>query len=126
MKKNISAWKVICALCIFSPLALLPTSSRAALLTSRAYSTYRDKEVIECRAIDNLTAEGISREHAEEILSYLSSHEVEVLALTSPVCLVGAESKGVTDSLESNETVAIVLTLIMLALIVGAVEISRH
>jgi hypothetical protein len=126
MKNNISAWKVICVLCIFSPLALLPTTSRAALLISRTYSTYQDKEVRERRAIDNLTTDGISREHAEEILSYLSHHEVEVLALTSPVYLVGAESKGVTDSLESNETVAIVLTLIMLALIVGAVEISRH
>ena len=123
---KISLWKIILALVIFSPLAFLPAASRAALLTSRAHSVSQDREVIRDRAIDILTEDGISRDNAGKILNRLSPREIEVLALARTGYLVGAGDGGITESLETNEIVAIVLTVIMLAVVVGAVEISRH
>lgn len=124
--KKISLWKIILVLAIFSPLAFLPDTSRAALLTSRTYSVSQDTEIIRDRAIDILTEEGISQDHAEEIMNRLSPREIEVLALSRSGYLGVAGEAGITESLESNEIVAIVLTVIMLAVVVGFVEISRH
>ncbi len=124
--KKISLWKIILTLAIFSPLAFLPAASRAALLTSRTYSVSQDTEIIRDRAIDILTEEGISRDHAEEIMNRLSPQEIEVLALSQSGYLGVAGEDGITESLETNEIVAIVLTVIMLAVVVGFVEISRH
>ncbi|HDL64391.1 MAG TPA: hypothetical protein ENH12_03275 [Proteobacteria bacterium] len=124
--KKISLWKIILVLAIFSPLAFLPAASRAALLTSRTYSVSQDTEIIRDRVIDILTEKGITRDHAEEIMDRLSPREIEVLALSRSGYLGVAGKDGVTESLETNEIVAIVLTVIMLAVVVGFVEISRH
>jgi len=121
-----SLWKIILALVVFSPLAFLPAASRAALLTSRAHPVSQDREEIRELAVEVLTEDGISRDNAEKILNRLSPREIEVLALSRTGSLVGAGSGGISESLGTNETVAIVLTLVMLAVVVGAVEISRH
>jgi hypothetical protein len=123
---RISLWKIILTLVVFSPLAFLPTASRAALLTSRPCSVSQDREMIKNLAVDSLTRDGISREHAEKVIDNLSYSEVEVIALSQSGFLIGGKDVGVKGALESNETVAIVLTIIMLAVIVGFVEISRH
>jgi len=123
---KISLWKIILALIVFSPLAFLPAASRAALLTSRAASISENRDVIRERAVDILTEDGISRDNAGKILDRLSPREIEVLALSRTGHLVGAGDGGISESLGTNETVAIVLTVIMLAVVVGAVEISRH
>ncbi|MDP8214227.1 MAG: hypothetical protein RAO92_08120 [Candidatus Euphemobacter frigidus] len=126
MKKKVLAWKVLFALMVFSPLALFPAPSRAALLTSRTCCPDRDSKAIRLHAIDNLMTKGITRRHAEEILNFLFPPEVERVALSAPGCFYAGGREGITESLESNETVAIVITLIMLAVIIGAVEVSRH
>ena len=125
---KISLWKIILTLAVFSPLAFLPAASRAALLTSRTYSVSQDTEIIRDRAINILTEEGIARDHAEEIMNRLSPQEIEVLALSRSAYLIGGGQgePGITESLETNEIIAIVLTVIMLAVVVGFVEISRH
>lgn len=123
---KLSLWKILLTLAIFSPLAFLPAPSRAALLASRPYPVSQDRKTIRTRAIATLTGEGISRDHAEEMMNRLTSQEIEVLALSRSGYLVGAGESGITESLETNETVAIILTVIMLAVVVGFVEISRH
>lgn len=125
MKKSISIVKVAAVLAVFAPPALLPASARAALLTSPA-SAAGEAELLKKAAAVNLRESGLSRERAEAVLAGLTPSEIRVLALTSSPWRAGGESAGVRDSLMSNETAAIVLTVLMLAVVVGAVEISRH
>ncbi|MFH1037097.1 MAG: hypothetical protein V1789_00320 [PVC group bacterium] len=126
MRKNVFVWKVLLVLLVFSPPAFLPSPLRAALLSSRSRPAADNSEIVQTRALDYLKGQGISRERAEEILGGLSPREVGLLALTPVAVHSGGADAGIRESLMSNETAAIVITLIMLAVIVGGVEISRH
>jgi hypothetical protein len=125
MKKSILAIKVAVVLTIFSPLALLPVSARAALLTSPLPAVERT-QLIEKAAIANLRGSGLNQERAEMVLAGLTPGEIRVVALASTPWRAGGEGEGVRESLMSNEAAAIVLTLLMVAVVIGAVEISRH
>ncbi len=125
MRKNTFTWKVLFTLLVFSPLALLPAPGRAALLSSRSLLDL-NAGIIKAHALDNLLERGIARDRAEELLEVMSTQEIEVMAFTPPTVYAGGTQEGIRESLMSNETAAIVITLIMLAVIVGAVEISRH
>ncbi len=125
MKKSILAIKVAAVLTIFSPLALLPVSARAALLTS-SLPTAERTELIEKAAIANLRGSGLNQERAEMVLAGLTAGEIRVVALSSAPWRSGGEGEGIRESLMSNEAAAIVLTLLMLVVVIGAVEISRH
>ncbi len=125
MKKTISAIKVAAVLSVFSPVAFLPTASRAALLTSGAPAA-GEAELIRQAAAVNLWGSGMDRERAAAVLAALTPAEIRTVALDSTPWRVGGEGEGVRESLMSNETAAIVLTLLMLVVVVGAVEISRH
>lgn len=123
---KITIWKIIFALAIFSPPALLPASSRAALLASQIHPASRHQDLLKNRLTEMLIDQGVSRIKAEESLNFLSPQEIKFFAGFQAGFLVGGETEGITESLESNETVAIVLTAIMLAVVVGFVEINRH
>lgn len=126
MKKPVSIFKVAIILTVFSPAALLPVSSRAALLTAPAPSAAEAAELFNRAAVNNLEESGLSRERAEAVVDGLTSGEIRILAAAPDFWRAGGEARGVRDSLMSNETAAIVLTLLMLAVVIGAVEISRH
>ena len=126
MKKPVSIVKVAIILTVFSPAALLPVSSRAALLTAPAPAADEAVELLNRAAVKNLEGSGLSRERAEAVLEVLTPPEIRTLAAAPDFWRAGGESRGIRDSLMTNETAAIVLTLLMLAVVIGAVEISRH
>jgi len=126
MKKPVSIYKVAIVLIVFSPAALLPVSSRAALLTARAPAADEAVELLNRAAVKNLEGSGLSRERAEAVLEGLTADEIRTLAAAPDFWRAGGEQKGIRDSLMTNEAAAIVLTLLMLAVVIGAVEISRH
>ncbi len=126
MRKPVSIFKVAIILIVFSPTALLPVSSRAALLTSPAPSAAEAAELRSRAAVKNLEESGLCRRRAEAVLEGLTSAEIRTLAAAPAFWRAGGESRGIRDSLMTNETAAIVLTLLMLAVVIGAVEISRH
>ncbi len=126
MKKPVSIVKVAIILTVFSPAALLPVSSRAALLTAPAPSADEAAELLNRAAVNNLEESGLSRERAEAVLEGLTSAEIRTLAAAPDFWRAGGEQRRIRDSLMTNEAAAIVLTLLMLAVVIGAVEISRH
>ena len=126
MKKPVSIVKVAIILAVFSPAALLPVPSRAALLTAPAPSAGETAELLNRAAVKNLEESGLSRERAEAVLGGLTADEVRTLAVGLDSWRAGGEQRGIRDSLMTNETAAIVLTLLMLAMVIGAFEISRH
>jgi hypothetical protein len=126
MKKPVAFVKVALALAVFAPAALLPVPSRAALLSSPPPSAAEAARLLQRAATVNLAESGLSRQRAEAILEGLTPAEIRAIAFAGPRWRAGGESEGITDSLMSNETAAIVLTILMLAVVIGAVEISRH
>jgi hypothetical protein len=125
MKKSILALQAAAVLTVFSPLAFLPAPARAALLTPRAPAA-GEEELVKKVAAAQLRESGLDRERAEAILGRLTPSEIRTVALAPAAYRAGGEGEGVRESLMSNETAAIVLTLLMLVVVVGAVEISRH
>lgn len=126
MKKPVSIIKVALALAIFAPPALLPVPARAALLSSSPRSSAETARLREDAAADRLVRSGLSRVQAEAILAGLTPAEIGSVAAGGSIWRSGGEGGGIRDSLMSNETTAIVLTLLMLAVVIGAVEINRH
>lgn len=126
MKKPISIFKVALTLAIFAPPALLPVPARAALLSSPSPSSAGTARGRERAAEDRLARSGLSRERAEAILAGLTPAEIAAVAAGETAWRAGGEGGGIRDSLMSNETAAIVLTLLMLTVVIGAVEINRH
>jgi hypothetical protein len=126
MKKPVPFVKVALVLAVFAPAALLPVPSRAALLSSPSPAAAEAARLMKRAAVVNLAESGLSRERAEAILDGLAPAEIRMIAFAGPRWRAGGESEGISDSLMSNETAAIVLTLLMLAVVIGAVEISRH
>ncbi|MDP8236805.1 MAG: hypothetical protein P9M08_10520 [Candidatus Erginobacter occultus] len=125
MKKSILALQAAAVLTIFSPLAFFPAPARAALLTPRAPAA-GEEELVKKVAAAQLRGSGLDRERVEVVLAALTPGEIRTVALASTPWRAGGAGEGVRESLMSNETAAIVLTLLMLVVVVGAVEISRH
>ena len=125
MKKSILALQAAAVLAVFSPLAFLPAPARAALLAPRSPAA-GEEELVNQVAAAHLRESGLDRERAAAILASLTPSEIRTVALTPAAFRAGGEGEGVRESLMSNETAAIVLTVLMMAVIVGAVEISRH
>jgi len=125
MKKTILAIKVAVVLAVFLPPAFLPAPARAALLTAPVPAA-GEAQLFRNVAAAALRESGMDREKAEAVLATLTPAEIRMVALASSPGRTGGAGEGVEDSLMSNETAAIVLTLIMLAVVVGAVEINRR
>ena len=120
--KRISIWKVILALLAFSPLALLPGSVRSALLPSEVSFSKPSAAGEEGPAFTHLRQAGVPAFQAERILDFLSPGERELLAREgSPLYWGGQRS----SPLQTNEAVAIILTLLMLGA-VGGFVIQSH
>ena len=126
MKKPFPIVKVALALATFAPAAFLPVPARAALLASPQPPAAETARLIQRAARAELERSGLSREQAEATLENLTPAEIRLVAVGGYSWRAGGEGEGVRDSLMSNETAAIVLTVLMMAVIVGAVEISRH
>ncbi len=126
MKKPFPIVTVALSLAIFAPAALLPTSARAALLTSPRPPAAETAEFLKRAAGTHLKGSGLNREQAEAVLESLTPEEIRLVAAGAFPGRWGGEGEGVRESLMSNETAAIVLTVLMMAVIIGAVEISRH
>lgn len=119
---RMSAGKAIFTLLIFSPLALFPVSGHSALLSSQTILSRGRGAGAENLVAAKLREEGIPPDHARRVTKFLSLPEIERLVQKDAnLCLRG---KG-SSPLETNETVAIILTLIMIATMVGFVEQTR-
>jgi hypothetical protein len=123
MRKRMFVWKVVCALCIISPFALIPAPARAALLDSETGLIAPASADPAQLAALRLRAAGLHCAQAEELLSHLSRSEVEELARRSTLPAWGGMVRA--SPLSTNEKVAIVLTLVILAAMVGFVEQSH-
>lgn len=108
---------------VFIPLAFIPSSGRCAFLPSPACSSPPAPGALrELPQEICLPAGAFSLILREERLRYLSEEERTALARTGGSLLAGGQR---SSPLETNEVVAIVLTLIMIGTVVAFVEQSR-
>lgn len=121
MKSKLFAAKIIFSLLIFSPLALIPSVGRPAILSSQTSGLGGGQP-----AVTSLLANGVDRRTAGRVLAGLSPRERELLGEGQiPLGWGGQAKSDINQSLSTNHAVAIILTLIMLGCVLAFVEQSR-
>jgi len=121
MKNKLFVAKVVFSLMVFSPLALIPSMGRSALLSSRSSGLGGHPA-----AAGRLTEAGIDFKSSSRLLEGLTPLERQWLAEGKiPVARGGEAKSNINQSLSTNHAVAIILTLIMLGCVFAFVEQSR-
>ncbi len=116
MKKKIFFLKIYLVLISFAPLALIPSSGHSALLSSQGA---QDNPAVPKMTKVWLNSSSHSLPVSSDCLSFLSPREARLIAAGRAPIFVGGED---TSPLSTNETAAIVLTLIILGIMVGFVS----
>jgi len=118
MKKRIFFLKVYLILFFFAPLALIPSPGHSALLSSRGTKINPDsgKKMDACLNSSNFSSFPLSNNR----LSFLSPEEARLISEGRCPVYVGGEEDS--SPLSTNETAAIVLTLVILGIMVGFVS----
>ncbi len=112
MRRTLFLRLVYVVLFIFAPLALIPATGRSALLPSPAGSP----------TVLKTLPGGVSILLTEEQSRYLTGTEIAALTDGGGDLLAGG---NISQSLESNELIAVFLTLLMIGVVIGFVEQTR-
>jgi len=114
--KGMPAAKAILTLLTFLPVAILPASGRSALLSSQT-------SLLPARETAAISEnEGTAPDHIRKMMKFLTPSEIDRLGRNAfMLCRGGSTS----SPLEANETVAVILTLIMIGTMVLFVEQNR-
>ena len=122
MRSKLFIAKVVFSLLVFSPLALIPSTGRPAILSSQSSGVGGNTA-----ALGRLTEEGFNYQNALRRLEGLTAREREQLASGMIALARGGEGKSdINQSLSTNNAVAIILTLVMLGCVFAFVEQSRN
>ena len=117
MKKKMFFLNIYLVLIFFAPLALIPSSGNSALLSSRGAKI--NTGTLKKMKVFLNSSSSVSLPVSTTRLSFLSDREARLISGGHCPIYVGGED---SSPLSTNETAAIILTLIILGVMVGFVS----